>query len=170
VCRTKAAGSKRHFISDHSFHGWHGSLAIFALQPVGWWSQHASGLWMSPALCLLCLEHWTCSLQPGVREAGLTVGSRAVCSEKACSVGTHLHVITCISVPRTEGLQGQLILFYLALFHANNICIYLQCCPWSPVYPELSSIIAHSLLAQYICFHTNQDEGEDQTFVLQSDW
>ena len=46
----------------------------------------------------------------------------------------------------------------------------IQSCPWSPIYPELSSIIAHSLLAQYIYFHTNQNEGEGESFVPQSDW
>lgn len=59
--------------------------------------------------------------------------------------------------------------FIQGLFHKNNICTYLQCCPWSSVYPELASIMSHSLLAQYISFHTNQKEGEGESFVPLSD-
>lgn len=33
--------------------------------------QRVGGHSMPPALCLLCLEHWDCSLQPGVREVEL---------------------------------------------------------------------------------------------------
>lgn len=34
-------------------------------------SQWVGGHSKPPALCLLCLEHWDCSLQPGVREVEL---------------------------------------------------------------------------------------------------
>lgn len=77
----------------------------------------------------LCLEHWECSLQTGVREAGLTVESFEVCSEKAHSLGTHSHGVTWISVPRTAEPQGLLIYFIQGLFHANGICPNLQFCP-----------------------------------------
>lgn len=114
------------------------SMAISTVQPAGRWLQRARRLWKSPALCLLCTEHWDCSLRPVVRDVGLTVESLAVCSEKAHSLDTHLRMVTWISVLRTERLQGLLVLFYPETVSCKQL---LRIPPALSLVPSLSRVI-----------------------------